>query len=259
MSQIDTSTTAGKIQVMSAFERGEKIKFFGVNGGTGNGWLLLSEGSPEWDWSTYDYRIEDPCADLKAAHAAGKTIQTRNNGAIERWHDDPNPVWHGCPENYRIKPLEFPEPPEGRVYHNPKGVTADQVGVPSHRLLLVGESVELEDEFWTISQSWKKTVREEAELVSGNEPWTYRTLRPLPTPKKRVPLVRKDVNGEWLHIPSQLQSDFETRILTIGDAGIRAINDRGSIEFFTYAYLHSVGARISSDRVTWFKFDKEAE
>jgi len=49
----------------------------------------------------------DPCAELKVAHAAGKTIQVLSYGSFE-WKDILNPLWDGDPERYRIKPEPAP-------------------------------------------------------------------------------------------------------------------------------------------------------
>jgi len=51
---IDTSTTAGKIAVMQAFERGEKCETRLSSGPTE--WKNLIY--PSWDWAEYDYRIK---------------------------------------------------------------------------------------------------------------------------------------------------------------------------------------------------------
>ena len=51
--KIDTSTTAGKIQVMQAFEDGKKIE-----GACESGWLHITGGTPTWNWSAGNYRIK---------------------------------------------------------------------------------------------------------------------------------------------------------------------------------------------------------
>lgn len=109
MSEIDTSTTAGKIQVMSAFERGEKIEFRERT--LDSTWELGQNQIFEWNWSKYDYRIADPYAELKAAHAAGKVIQynakTNNQSSEGGWlgggHLYLNPTYSEK-LNFRIKP-----------------------------------------------------------------------------------------------------------------------------------------------------------
>ena len=53
MTTIDTSTTKGKIAVMQAYLRGEKVQFK-VDG---DDWETL-EGVPLWFWGEIDYRIK---------------------------------------------------------------------------------------------------------------------------------------------------------------------------------------------------------
>lgn len=48
---------------------------------------------------------QDPYAELKAAHAAGKIIQMKlNNEPDDTWDDIPDPGWGLDPDEYRIKP-----------------------------------------------------------------------------------------------------------------------------------------------------------
>lgn len=55
----DTSTTAGKIAVMQAHERGEKIECKLRNGAL-IGWFSADAGELVWDWKNVDYRIAPP-------------------------------------------------------------------------------------------------------------------------------------------------------------------------------------------------------
>lgn len=48
-------TTKEMVEVMQAFERGEKIEV-SWNGSDPNGWNLIAE-TPSWDWSSRDYRV----------------------------------------------------------------------------------------------------------------------------------------------------------------------------------------------------------
>ena len=50
---IDTSSTAGKIAVMQAHERGERIEYFCTITGR---WLPAL--TPQWSWANTGYRIE---------------------------------------------------------------------------------------------------------------------------------------------------------------------------------------------------------
>ena len=69
---IDTSTTAGKIAVMQAYERGERIE---MNDRDHRGsWdeMRKLDGEPDWRWSVLDYRIAPPPAPRTALQAARK-------------------------------------------------------------------------------------------------------------------------------------------------------------------------------------------
>lgn len=69
MSNIDTSTTAGKIAVMQAAIDGENIElcFLGRDGC----WTDLNERGTQWNWDEYDYRVE-PQTIEEAAEASAK-------------------------------------------------------------------------------------------------------------------------------------------------------------------------------------------
>lgn len=110
MSEIDTSTTVGKIAVMSAFDRGEQVQSK-IRGS--DSWGISS--SPAWIWSEFDYRTTpkpDPYAELKAAHARGEVIQIWSG---VDWADFTlPPLWRNSPENYRIKPTPKRVPLEAK-------------------------------------------------------------------------------------------------------------------------------------------------
>ena len=142
----------------------------------------------------------DPYYWLKQAHADGKTIEMLFDGAWRVWL---NPDWSNSVDCYRIKPepapLEFPESPAGRQWHNPEACTPEQVGIADGwRLLLKDEEIRQGDEHWT---AYSTAVWRPSQMVGalnndcGN---TRRTRRPLPqastlsTPKM-VPLGPEDV------------------------------------------------------------------
>lgn len=53
----DTSTTAGKIEIMLHFTRGGTIQFDNADQSS---WIDFnkSEGEIDWDWNSYNYRIK---------------------------------------------------------------------------------------------------------------------------------------------------------------------------------------------------------
>lgn len=53
--EIDTTTTAGKIAVMQAFERGEPCEWQYIEG-DGDEWMKVEV--PSWNWSENNYRIK---------------------------------------------------------------------------------------------------------------------------------------------------------------------------------------------------------
>jgi hypothetical protein len=57
---IDTSTTAGKIEVMRAFLEGKKLAWKSAKGST---WFPLS-GEPRWYWHYYDFAVVEEPAEV---------------------------------------------------------------------------------------------------------------------------------------------------------------------------------------------------
>lgn len=60
---IDTTTTAGKIEVMRAYENGEKVVFSRRGADDHSHWrdLQHATNNPGWDWIKLDYRVvENP-------------------------------------------------------------------------------------------------------------------------------------------------------------------------------------------------------
>ena len=66
---IDTSTTAGKIAVMQAHERGERVEAR-VRQSTMPNWYQVDAGELVWDWKCSDYRIAPPPAPRTALQRA---------------------------------------------------------------------------------------------------------------------------------------------------------------------------------------------
>lgn len=71
--------------------------------------------------------------------------------------------------------------------------------------------------------------------------------RPKPEPVTRD-WTAKDVPPVcWLKLKTQLQDDFITKVLSVGETGIRAVNEDGDIVFVTYHQLSQRGALFSTD------------
>lgn len=97
-------------------------------------------------------------------------------------------LWYN--HNIRIKPLKFPDPPEGRKWHNPENLTPEQVEInKGWRLCLKGEWRMLGMEFLDESEScWRILDRLGFESSKTLYPSvTYRTKSPLPDSEKPEP------------------------------------------------------------------------
>jgi hypothetical protein len=104
--QPDTSTTQGKIAVMTAAEEGKRIQWSTRR----THWIdCVSHDTPSWSWNELTYRIHpddlnppDPHQHLKDALKAGKRIGIKSTN---RYYDKNYP-WKFCyrPDLYEIEP-----------------------------------------------------------------------------------------------------------------------------------------------------------
>jgi hypothetical protein len=85
---IDTSTTAGKIRVMDAYDRGEAVQAFHRQGKQWGSRLIRNEAckDPTWDWSVYDYRIA-PSTALQAARTYDRSVPPSGSEADNNLRD----------------------------------------------------------------------------------------------------------------------------------------------------------------------------
>jgi len=65
---IDTSTTAGKIAVMQAFEDGKAIQYKN----RGYSWVDFRVNTPMWNWKEVGYRIKPQTVEEAAIETANK-------------------------------------------------------------------------------------------------------------------------------------------------------------------------------------------
>lgn len=94
------------------------------------------------------------------------------------------------------EPLTFPDPPEGKQWHNPQGLTANQVEVnDGWRLVLSDEPSSAADNQWASStKTWHIWGKRDSGYPMKDYACTYRTRAPLPAPvPARVPLTAVDV------------------------------------------------------------------
>jgi hypothetical protein len=169
--EIDTSTTAGKIAVMQAFERTGMVEqsphYPNVK------WETTKD--PTWNWTYFQFRIADPYAELKAAVAAGKVIQTKTEDG--KWVTTHNQTFAWCLplDSYRIKPEPQRVPltaedipavcwltakPLNNTSFLVTYVSIDKVGLGSARQLTW---TELQEEGWEYSEdhkNWKGCYKE---------------------------------------------------------------------------------------------------
>lgn len=73
--KVDTSTTAGKIAVMQAYEGGKEIQIHFL--GEGGVWTEISKSASLWNWAEYKFRIKPQTVEQAAkayltSHYMGK-------------------------------------------------------------------------------------------------------------------------------------------------------------------------------------------
>lgn len=236
----------------SAFAAGKTVQLLCRDDKT---WTDLTH--PKWNAAPDEYRLKpeeaDPFAELKAAHAAGKTIQAFS-GSV--WLDCATPMWFEG--EYRIKPEEFPAPPEGQQWHNPQHFTPEQVGVSEGwRLLLVGEQIQKGDMFDNYDRTWVSSSWVGVP-VGGIATDTYRTKRPLPaTPPKAspklVPLEAEDIPPVcWM----RRGHSYAMLVQTINRSSVGLSSVSHGLRF---EVLMDEGWEYSSDRREWKKCSKLEE
>lgn len=182
------------------------------------GWHQLSvQAALAYGLDDFLIRPLDPYRELKAAHAAGKTIQRINHAVSGEWVDighDSVPKYLGvdseyAPNKLRIKPDEpwslhehvaksFGPLPKDAKFHR-EDWTADMLP-EGWRPLLDGELIQLDDVCLISRELWVSIGRNgngcgtlKAKSKAGNNSNHLRTRRPYPQPKRRVPLEAKDV------------------------------------------------------------------
>ena len=131
----------------------------------------------------------DPYADLKAAHAAGKAIQSNAmfNG---RWMDEVKPMWNLSADQYRIKPWQltrhlpgFQPLEDGEEWHRQD--FTEEMLPDGWRPLLLGEPWAIGDQIKE-SHRWRTAGESESDLLNVAtfaKTSNCRTRRPLPPTK----------------------------------------------------------------------------
>lgn len=162
----------------------------------------------------------DPYAELKAAHAAGRVIQSFNHKR-DVWQDCPSPAFEGGTD-YRIKPeppFQLPPPPPGMQWHRTDGWTAEMLP-QGYRPLTAGERLQKN------SDSFKYLHDEVWEAVcglDGMEPMDptncfYRTTRPLT-------FTHEGKTWTWHRLGDKMPCDGERKIeiLCVDDSTAKGI------------------------------------
>lgn len=104
-----------------------------------------------------------------------------------------NPCFNWVNNDYIVKKLEFPAPPEGETWHNPLNLTPEVVEIDKGYRLLLKSEIGLKFSDHPLFNKCDKFYNHKWNCQNeGYESYyTYRTLEPLP--KKKV-LVKKYVN-----------------------------------------------------------------
>ncbi len=211
--------------------------------------LKPAEGSAEADTN----------AELIQAWKDKKVLQFR--AGIAGWFDCDAP--HLIPASvdtltnggFRIKPDEFPQPPEGKEWHNPENLTPEQVGVSEGwRLLLKDAERALESgtEFLMQDGRWGRFT--DYHGMSRLDNRTYRTRRPLPAPPKLVPLEAEDIPAVcWIR--DGAGKEIHNLVLRVRPTGVGVAYVTGH----SFEALFRDGAEYSEDRRTWKPCSKEAK
>ena len=76
-----TKTTAEKIAVMQAFERGKPIERFSYR--CGEGWLPTKD--PVWDWHLFDYRVALTKPSVDWSHVSDDIVAIVKDNAGRAW------------------------------------------------------------------------------------------------------------------------------------------------------------------------------
>jgi hypothetical protein len=122
--------------------------------------------------------------------------------------------------NYLCKPVcEFPNPPDGEQWHNPRGVTVDQVGF-GYRLRLESETVGRDDDYFHNVQ-WKLNLSV-GQPVNERGLDTYRTKEPLPKKIEMVPLECDDIVPGAV-VKESNRTDGWLSVVAVGDYGVRLV------------------------------------
>lgn len=152
----------------------------------------------------------------------------------------------GCEfdHNDKVAPIKqtFPLPPEGREWHNPECLTAEQVEVADRwRLLLKGEEAK-GSKFCGRSGHWFPTQRSSVE-----KEWTYRTKAPLPKVLKVIPLTRE----EWRTVLSIEYADDDERIIRIEEDRVHTVH--GDILFSVISDARRTGHDMNGKKINLFR------
>lgn len=91
---------------------------------------------------------------------------------------------------FRLKPWSLPAPPEDREWHRTDW-TEEMLPSP-YRPMLLNEVREPGDEYWSSEDRWDKTPEKGLLLLRGYNMF-FRTTRPLPPARRKVPLEFQDI------------------------------------------------------------------
>jgi hypothetical protein len=210
----------------------------------------------------------DPYAELKAAHAAGKTIQYKvfklfGNFA---WEDRPNPDWSLPPDHYRIKPWSlsrqipgFRALRDGEEWHRGKEYIESDLPQGT-RPFLIGEKTHegcwCEDSgMWQIFRHGRYATE-----VSDSKQMKFRTTRPLPEPLTLLDMTKEDFEAvRGLEFKNPEGDGIIYRIFwEAEDAIIFSVSPRANLHKY-YSELRAQGWLYRGNGMGWQKCQKEGE
>lgn len=138
-------------------------------------------------------------AEVMLAWADGSEVEYKNVYS-SFWHPYDGHQFDWCRFDYRIKPKEFPAPPEGESWHNPDNLTPEQVG-EGYRLLLESEIIERRKPIAFIDRwlnkewngaSWWGSVKSRTYRAPLSTPFHWDKPKE-PEPPKMIPLSPEDI------------------------------------------------------------------
>ncbi len=207
-------------------------------------------------------------ADIEQAKLEGKPVEWEFKRDDGTWvaPDATQSVGYivGCPPEYeiRIKPITFPDPPEGREWHNPGNQTAEWFEVSKGwRPLLEGEKLNAGDQarFTYKPDVWDSSGGDFT-VIKQHDTLAFRTRAPLPPPTPaRVPLTAADVKPGSVFVRKEYAEDGIFYSITCLLSSCVEMHDSGNIFQVDWEELSSGWLIKPTPDSNWQPCSKPAE